>query len=143
MTTSNLFAYYTLESQNQYLIHASEPIMQRANLDLEAIKMRFFYERCSGNNWYKGKHYKKTKITIQNKQITVSKHYKPYKYLRKSISINGEDQCQVKEIISTYKDIVEKICVCQLPLTFKVCALNNMALLKVLHYFLTHIFKTT
>ena len=49
--------------------------------------------------------------------------------------INSEDPCQFEEIISTYKDIVEKICECQLPLTFKVCALNNMALLKVLHYF--------
>ena len=43
--------------------------------------------------------------------------------------------CQAEEIISTYKDIVEKIRVCQLPLTFKVYALNNMALSKVLHFF--------
>ena len=48
MTTSNLFAYYTLESQNQYLIHASEPIMQRANLDLEAIKCTFFMKDVLG-----------------------------------------------------------------------------------------------
>ena len=86
---------------------------------------------------------KKTKITIQNKQITVSKRNEPYKYLRKSVSINCEDSCQVEEIISTYKDIVEKICVCQLTLTFEVCALNNMALTKVLHFFPTHVFMTT
>ena len=60
------------------------------------------------NHWYKIKHDKKQKITIQNKQITVSKCNEPYKYLGKSISINGEDPCQVKEIISTYKDIVVK-----------------------------------
>ena len=78
---------------------------------------------------------KKPKITNQNKQITVSKLNEPYKYLGKLILINSEDPCQFEEIISTYKDIVEKIRECQLPLTFKVCALNNMALLKVLHYF--------
>ena len=37
-------------------------------------------------------------------------------------------------MISTCKDIVEKICVCQPPLTFKVCALNKMVLSKVLHF---------
>ena len=48
--------------------------------------------------------------------------------------MKGEDSCQVEEMFSTYKDIVEKICVCQPPLTFKVCALNNMVLSKVLHF---------
>ena len=69
-----------------------------------------FYDKRSGNNWYKGKHDQKKKITIQNEQITLSKHNEPYKYLGKSISINGEDPCQVKEIISTYKNVVEKMC---------------------------------
>ena len=63
------------------------------------------------------------------------KRNEPYKYLGKSISMSNEDPCQVDEITSTYKDIVEKICVCQLQLTFKVCALNNIALSKVLHFF--------
>ena len=48
--------------------------------------------------------------------------------------MKGEDSCQVEEMFSTYKDIVEKICVCQPPLTFKVCALNKMVLSKVLHF---------
>ena len=48
--------------------------------------------------------------------------------------MKGEDSCQVEEMISTYKDIVEKICVCQPSLTFKVSALNNMVLSKVLHF---------
>ena len=38
-------------------------------------------------------------------------------------------------IISTYKNQVEKICQCKFPLSFKVCALNNMALAKVLNFF--------
>ena len=89
-----------------------------------------FYERRSGNNWYSSKHDKNSKI----KQISVSKRNEVYKYLGKSISIKVEDLCQVEEMISTCKDIVEKICVCQPPLTFKVCALNNMVLSKVLHF---------
>ena len=96
------------EITTQEMIHASEPIMHRANLDIKASKRAVFYERHSGNNWYKGKHDKKTKITIQNKQITVSKRTEPCKYLGKSTSINSKDSCQVEEIISTYKAIVEK-----------------------------------
>ena len=53
----------------------------------------------------------------------------------KLITINGDDPKQVSEIISTYKDQVEKICQCKLPFSFKVCALNNMALAKVFHFF--------
>ena len=79
-------------------------------MDIKASKCAVFYERRSGSNWYKGKHDKKTEITIQNKQITVSKRNEPFKYLGKLISVNNENPCQVEEIISTYKDIVEKIC---------------------------------
>ena len=58
----------------------------------------------------------------------------------KLITINGDDPNYVSEIFSTYKDQVEKICQCKLPLSFKVYTLNNMALAKVLHVFCnTHI----
>ena len=53
----------------------------------------------------------------------------------KLITINGDDPKQVSEIISTYKDQVQKICQCKLPFSFKVCALNNMDLAKAFHFF--------
>ena len=65
------------ELTTQEIIHASKPIMHRANLDIKASKCTVFYERRSGNNWYKGKHNKKPKMTIQNTQITVSKGNEP------------------------------------------------------------------
>ena len=68
------------EITTQEMIHASEPIMQAANLDVKTSKCTF-YERCSGNNCYSSKHDKKPKI----KQITVSKRNEAYKYLGKSI----------------------------------------------------------
>ena len=60
---------------------------------------------------------------------------KPYKYLGKSVTLNGEDPEQITGIITTYKELVEQVCSCQLPLSLKVCALNNMALAKVIHFF--------
>ena len=63
------------------------------------------------------------------------KRNESYRYLGKLITINGDDPKQVNEIISTYKDQVEKIFQCKLPLFFKVCTLNNMALAKVPFFF--------
>ena len=51
--------------------------MHRENLDIKASKCAVFYDKRSGNNWYKEKHDQKKKITIQNEQITLSKHNEP------------------------------------------------------------------
>ena len=71
------------------------------------------------------------------------KRNESYRYLGKLIAINGDDPKQVNEIISTYKDQVEKICQCKLPLFFKVCTLNNMALAKVLFFFVILVVKNS
>ena len=117
------------------MINVSEPIMKRANLDVRASKCAVLYGRTSGNNWYTSKNDKKPNIVVQNKNIKVLKRNESYEYLGKLITINGDDPTQVREFISTYKDQVEKICQCKLPLSFKGCALNNMALAKVLDFF--------
>ena len=80
----------------------------------------------------------KSQILLSKKNIKVLKRNKSY--LGKLITINGDDPKYVSEIFSTYKDQVEKICQCKLPLSFKVYTLNNMDLAKVLHVFCnTHI----
>ena len=117
------------------MINVSEPIMQRANLDVNTSKCAVLYGIRSGNNWYTGKNGKKPNIAVQNKNIRVLKRNKSYEYLGKLITINGDYPKQVSEVISTYKDQVEKTCQCKLPLPFKVCALNNTALAKFLHFF--------
>ena len=55
------------------MINVSEPIMQRANLDVKASKCAVLYGRRSGNNWYTGKNDKKPNIAVQNKKIRVLK----------------------------------------------------------------------
>ena len=122
-------------------INVSEPIMQSANLDVKASKCAVLYGRRSGNNWYTGKNDKKSNIVVQNKNTKVLKRKDSYQYLGELIAINGDDPKQVSEIIPTYKDQVEKICQCKLPLSFKVFSLNNMALAKVLHFFCNTCFQ--
>ena len=77
----------------------------------------------------------KPTIVVQNQQLEVYTRDRPYKYLGMLISVNGQDEGQVIDLISTYKTTVVKISESQSPLTFKVCAFNNMALAKVLHHF--------
>ena len=74
-------------------------------------------------------------LLCKTKNIKVLKRNESYEYLRKLITINGDDPKQVSEINSTYKDQVEKICQCKLPLSFQVYALNNMVLAKVIDFF--------
>ena len=88
------------------MINVSEPLMQRANLDVKASKCAVLYGRRSANNWYTGKNDKKPNIVVQNKTVKVLKRNESYEYLGKLIIINGDDPRQVSEIISTYKNNV-------------------------------------
>ena len=55
------------------MINVSEPIMQRANLDVKASKCAVLYGRRSGSNWYTGKNDKKPNNVVQNTNIKVLK----------------------------------------------------------------------
>ena len=55
------------------MISVSEPIMQRANLDVKASKCAVLYGRRSGSNWYTGKNDKKPNNVVQNTNIKALK----------------------------------------------------------------------
>ena len=117
------------------MVSAAEPIINESGLEVKITKCALFYERRSGNNWYHSKNDKIPDIKIQNKTLPVLKRKENYVYLGKSLQVDGEDQTQIIEMIETYKELVLKISTCELPLSLKVCALNNMALAKVQHHF--------
>ena len=109
--------------------------MKIAGLEVKPSKCAVMYARRSGNNWYKGKADKKPTVSIQGNAIEVYPRDKSYKYLGKSLSLSGEDAVQVYEVIESYKDLLEKITSCKLPLALKASALHNLALAKILHHF--------
>ena len=51
------------------------------------------------------------------------------------MSIAGEDPQQIIDFTEQYIMLIDKIAICNLPLSLKVSALNNMALAKILHHF--------
>ena len=114
---------------------SAEPEMERAGLDVKARKCAVFYERRSGNNWYKGKNDRLPVIAIQGKVLPVLERNETYKYLGKSVNIAGEDQGQITEFMKKYTTVLDKISNCNLPLSLKASALNNMALANNLHHF--------
>ena len=90
--------------------------------------------RCF-NNWYKGKADKKPAIKVQGETIATYKRSESYKCLGKSFTIAGEDEQQVQNFIEEFKDIIDKIKECTLPIPLKLSAFNNMALAKISHHF--------
>ena len=80
------------------MIDVSEPIMQRAKLDVKALKCAVLQGRRPGNNWYTTKNDKKPNIVVQNENIKVLKKNESCEYSGKLITINGDNPKQVSEI---------------------------------------------
>ena len=70
---------------------------------MKGPKCALFYERRSGNNWYKRKNDRQPVIEIQGEKIETYKRSQAYKYLGKSLSICGEDPKQVEAFIEEFK----------------------------------------
>ncbi len=117
------------------MIEISEPLFNDAGLKVKGSKCALFYERRSGNNWYKGKSDRRPVIEIQGEKIETYKRSQAYKYLGKSLSICGEDPKQVEGFIEEFKETIDKIEGSSLPIPLKLSAFNNMALAKILHHF--------
>ena len=85
------------------MLEISEPLFGDAGLKVKGPKCALFYERRSGNNWYKGKNDRQPAIEIQGEKIETYKRAQAYKYLGKSLSICGEDPNQVEAFIEEFK----------------------------------------
>ena len=125
---------YDLELLKE-MIMKCEPLFDQTGLKVKSPKCALFYERRSGNNWYKGKGDKKPAINVQGETIATYKKSESYKYLGKSFTIAGEDEKQVQNFIEEFKVIIDKIKEGMLPIPLKLSAFNNMALAKISHHF--------
>lgn len=117
------------------MITAAEPVMLSSGLDIKPAKCAIFYGRRSGNNWYTGRNDINPVINVQSKPIPLFQRNQTYKYLAKSLSLCGEDHIQLNEVVSIYKQLMDDIKQCDLPLSLKCSAFNNLALAKILHHF--------
>ena len=106
-----------------------------AGLIIRPDKCAIFYERRSGNRWYKAKNDREPEIRINNEKIQVYKRHESFTYLGKPLTVAGEEEKHVQNIIKTYSDLLDHISACLLPLALKLEALESVALSKIQHHF--------
>ena len=93
------------------------------------------YERRSANRWYKAKSDKLPEIEFSGEIVEVLKRHEEFVYLGKSLTVSGEPESHVKEIIETYSDLLDKIVTSVAPIAIKLEALEVIALSKIIHHF--------
>ena len=98
-------------------------------------KCTILYERRSGNRWYKAKGDKPPDIKINGEAIKVNSRHEPFTYLGKPLTVAGEDENQVPNMLRDYSEILENTTACSLPLALKIAALGTMGLSKIEHHF--------
>ena len=106
-----------------------------AGLVIRPEKCAAFYERRSGNRWYKAKSDCEPEIRINDEKIQVYKRHQSFTYLGKPLTVASEEESQVPEIIKTYSNLLDQISVCLLPFALKLEALESVALSKIQHHF--------
>ena len=106
-----------------------------SKLCIRPDKCTILYERRSGNRWYKAKGDKPPDMKINGDAIKVNSRHEPFTYLGKPITVVGEDENQVPNMLRDYSEILENITACSLPLASKIEALGTMGLSKIEHHF--------
>ena len=76
-----------------------------SGLEIRPDKCVAFFERHSGNRWYRAKLEQEPKLVISNERIRVYKRHEPFTYLGKPITVVGETENQAKDMLKDYKTI--------------------------------------
>ena len=108
---------------------------KESKLCIRPDKCAILYERRSGNRWYKAKGDRPPEIMINGEKIKVLSRHEPYNYLGKPFTVAGEHTNQVPDMLSKYKEILENIASCSLPLALKIEAIGMMGMSKIEHHF--------
>ena len=128
----------------QLLCYPSKPTREDSKRNVESKESKLYirpdkyvilYEHRSGNRWYKAKGDRPPEIMINGEKIEVLSRREPYNYLGKPFTLAGEHTNQVPDMLSRYKEILENIASCSLPLALKIEAIGMMGISKIEHHF--------
>ena len=93
------------------------------------------YGLRSGNRWYKEKGDKEPNLTVNDERISVLKRHEPFTYLGKPLTVAGETESQVPDMLKDYTEILDQIEKSRIPLALKLEALECMAMASIQHHF--------
>ena len=80
-----------------------------SGLEIRPDKCAIMYERRSGNRWYKAKGDKEPNLTVNDEWFSVLKSHEPFTYLRKPLTVAGETENQVHDMLKDYTEILDQI----------------------------------
>ena len=80
--------------------------IQDTGLVIQLDKCGVFYERYSGNRWYKAKSDRLPSIEFNNENVKVLKRDKPYVYLGKPMTVAEETQDEVNQMLDDYHEFL-------------------------------------
>ena len=106
-----------------------------SKLCIRPDKCAIIYERRSGNRWYKAKSDKPPDIKTHGEKVKVNNRHEPFTYLGKPLTVAGETENQVPDMLKEYTELLDKVASCSLPLALKIEALGTMVLAKMEHHF--------
>ena len=104
-------------------------------LNVRSDKCGIFYERRSGNRWYKSKSDTPPEVDFNGEKVAVLERHECYKYLGKPLSVAGESPDHLNEMSAKYCELLEKIVSIDLPIPVKIEALEIIAMSKISHHF--------
>ena len=128
------------EKLSKGIVQKLVDLISEAGLNIRPDKCAIFYERRSGNRWYKAKNDREPEIKIGNEKIQVYKGHESFTYLGKPLTVAVEEEKHVQGILKTCDDLLDHISACLLPLALKLEALESVALSKIQHHFANNAF---
>ena len=109
--------------------------ISKSGLEICPEKCAIMYERRSRNRWCKAKGDKEPNLSVNDEQISVLKRHEPFTYLGKPLTVAGETENQVPDMLKDYTEILDQIGKSHLPLALKLKALECMAMASIQHHF--------
>ena len=77
-----------------------------SKLSTPLSKCAVFHDRRSGDSWYKSRKSDVPEVIVQSNTLPLCKRDYYYKYLRKSLSLCGEDETQIEEVMNKQELLV-------------------------------------
>ena len=121
-----LFVNLTERISNS-MIGTSKKEIQDTGLVIRSDNCGVFYERCSGNRWYKAMSDRLPTIEFNNENVKVLKRDEPYVYLGKPMTVAGETQDEVNQMSDDYRELLVKIELSVAAIAIKLEALEVIA----------------
>ena len=95
-----------LERVMKVMVEKLKSNIVESGLSVRSDKCAVFYERRSGNRWYKAKSDSLPEIEFNNEKMPVLKRKETFVYLGKPLTVAGETEEELIEMLNDYRDLL-------------------------------------